>query len=67
MPHTQSVVFRRPYDLDEAKHWLRRHGFVHTDVDVTPHTYRFRQHTPDPKKRYVTKDLGKMFLVLTYP
>lgn len=63
----QSVVFRRPYDLDEARRWLHTHGLLSRDVDTTPHTYRFRQQPPDPSKRYRVKDLGRMFLVLAYP
>lgn len=44
----QSVVLKRShFTLPEAKAWIASHGYKHSKVDVTPHTFRFRQISPE--------------------
>lgn len=63
----QSIVFRRAeMTLKEAYDFLRRHNYKHDKVDITPNTYRFRQHDPVPDARYATKDFPGGFFVLSY-
>lgn len=44
----QSVVVEKAQmpDVDEARAWVRGHGYKSASVDDTPHTFRFRQVDP---------------------
>lgn len=43
----QSVVFDKDYwDLEEAREWLKEHGYKAGEPDETKNTYRFRQFEP---------------------
>lgn len=44
----QSVVIEKEQipDVDDARAWVRSHGYKSGSVDDTPHTYRFRQMDP---------------------
>ena len=43
----QSVVFPKDkFTQGEALRWLIDHGYKHEKIDITPNTYRFRQHNP---------------------
>ena len=54
----QSVVFpKKDFSQKTALLWLMNHGYNFSKVDVTPNTYRFRQHEPSPGLSYYTKTL----------
>ena len=44
----QSVVLHKSAfaNVEQASHWLKRHGYKHTGIDETPDDYRFRQMDP---------------------
>ena len=43
----QSIVFPKDkFSQSEAVKWLYKHNYNFGKVDITPHTYRFRQHEP---------------------
>ena len=52
MTHTgkvQTVLLRRSkFTEQEAKKWIKEHGYHLTMPDVTAHYFRFRQHKPFP-------------------
>lgn len=48
MSIVQSVILKRShFTLAEAKMWAAKEGYKHNKVDITPHTFRFRQVSPD--------------------
>lgn len=69
----QSVILNREYfkNLIEARTWLVHHGYKHTDPDITPQYYRFRQINPDVLKhthRFRSVELkGIGYLIVAYP
>jgi hypothetical protein len=49
----QSVVFpKAKFSLVSALKWLREHNMKAEKVDVTPHTFRFRQMVPHFPRYY---------------
>lgn len=44
----QTLIFYKEYfTLEEAKKWIKEHGFVDNGYDETENTYRFRQRDPE--------------------
>ena len=68
----QSVVFRREdATLSQAKRFLHDHGYVNdSDVDITEHTYRFRQYDPKILERkgyrFRSKEFPMGFFIIAY-
>lgn len=67
----QSVAFyRSEMPLKEAKDFLRRHGFKHEKLDLTPNLFRFRQVDPEPLERkgfrFRTQSFPGGFFVIAY-
>ena len=55
---TQSIVFpKSKFSQREAIKWLLDHKYHYIKVDITPNTYRFRQHEPSPGMNYYSKTL----------
>lgn len=53
----QSVVFPKSlFTQREAIKWLYDHHYKYQKIDITPNTYRFRQHNPF-REHYYTKTL----------
>jgi hypothetical protein len=51
----QSILFDRDYfSLQQAKIWLKRHGYKYGKVHTTKRFYRFRQFEPNDKKYHRT-------------
>lgn len=54
----QSILFPKPrWNLERSRSWLHRHGYKYGKVDKKPHSFRFRQAPPNPRKGYATKTL----------
>ena len=50
-----TILFdKRRWSVPKAKKWLASHGYSSRKVDVTTNYYRFRQHVPNPNRRYYT-------------
>lgn len=61
----QSVVFTRPqWTVPRAARWLRKHHFIVKKVDVTATQLRFRQRSPKPFKRYISKKVKDGILII---
>lgn len=64
----QSVVFRKPISIGEAKQHLASMGLKYSKHDVTPNTIRFRQHDPKILEhagyRFRNKEFKYGYLVL---
>lgn len=44
----QTIIFSKEYfTLEEARKWIKEHGFVDNGYDETENSYRFRQRDPD--------------------
>lgn len=44
----QTVIFsKRQWSVEDARAWLRKHGFRSDSVDTTANTHRFRQFNPE--------------------
>lgn len=54
----QSIVFpKTKFSQSEALKWLLSHKYNYSKIDITPNTYRFRQHEPSPGASYYSKTL----------
>ena len=54
----QSIVFpKNKFSQSEALKWLYAHKYHFYKVDITPNTYRYRQHEPSPGANYISKTL----------
>ena len=67
----QSVLLSRDeFTQEQARDWIKKHGYKAQKVDVTQDYYRYRQVDPDTLPftgRYRTIDLGKIGkLVVVY-
>ena len=64
----QTVLFpKSKFSIASAVEWLKKHEFKHRDVDLGDKYLRFRQHTPVPGTRYITKTLPNgVELVIAY-
>ncbi len=67
----QSVLLSRDeFTQEQARDWIKKHGYKAQKVDVTQDYYRYRQADPDTLPftgRYRTIDLGKVGkLVVVY-
>lgn len=64
----QSVVFsKRLWNTARAKKWLKKEGYSGLEVDIKPHTLRFRQLNPNQFKSFRVKELtGGVSLVLAF-
>jgi len=67
----QSVVlYRSKFTPQEALDWIKDHNYKYSKIDITPHTIRFRQKSPELLKAGYTVrtipvgDIG--FLVMGY-
>lgn len=63
----QSVVFpKSKFSQSEALKWLYNHNYKYHKIDITPNTYRFRQHEPSGSK-YISKTLdnGVILVMIT--
>jgi hypothetical protein len=72
MSIVQSVILKRShFTLREAKEWVAKEGYKHSKVDITPHTFRFRQVSPELVKtgyRPRMVKLGDMgYVLIFYP
>lgn len=72
MSIVQSVILKRShFTLPEAKAWVAKEGYKHSKVDITPHTFRFRQVSPDLVKVGYRARMVKMgdigHLLIFYP
>jgi len=56
----QSVIFdKKLFTSEEAKKWLKKHGFKSGKIDKTEDKLRFRQKNPSQFKRFRTKPADK--------
>ena len=67
----QSVLMSRDeFTQEQAREWVKKHGYKASKVDITQDYYRYRQVDPDSlpfTARYRTIDLGKIGkLVVVY-
>lgn len=72
MSIVQSVILKRShFTLPEAKAWATKEGYKHSKVDITPHTFRFRQVSPELVKVGYRARMVKMgdigHLLIFYP
>lgn len=62
-----SIFFDRKYwTIPKALEWLDRHNYVHRKIDITPHTYRFRQRPPRKNASYYSKALPNHVTLVLY-
>lgn len=56
----QSVLIpRSKFSLEQARAWIKDHGYHQTKVDVTDAYYRFRQADPGSFSQLRTKEIGR--------
>jgi hypothetical protein len=62
----QSIVFpKTKFSQSEALKWLIKHNYKHHKIDITPNTYRFRQHEPWPGGYYSkTLENGVILIII---
>lgn len=62
----QSVVFpKSKFTQREALKWLYEHDYKYHKIDITPNTYRFRQHDPI-RDHYYSKELPNGVILIIH-
>lgn len=58
--HLQTLIFlKSDWTLQQARNYLKHHGYLHRDVDIKTNSYRFRQIEPKHGKKYEYRTLIK--------
>jgi len=66
--HPQSILINRyMFSERDAYSWVFDHGYYPLKEHTTDHYYRFRLSEPNPRARYVTKEItpGIKFILST--